>query len=264
MLLFPPLHEALWFGQLSVFLALAFSVLIFAVERKMDRTVGVMLFLFTIKPQLFYLPGFVLILWLLAHRRLKVLSGFAAAAAVSISITGYFSPAAISAWFSGAPRPFHNMACTLVTPFRVLVARATGVIPDWPILVVPAVALLITVLWLRRKTPWVPSPDLLNFLLALSLFTAPYGWFFDFTTLLSAQVILLHRILSDRIGSARRFRLLVLILGLHVAATGPSLLTETPQHYFFWYPAAFMVIWKLAMNRLPSSGINRVDQETAL
>ncbi len=244
-LLSPAVHEAVWFGQLSVFLALVWAGTLYSILREKEWVSGIFLFFCTIKLHLFYLPAVFIVMWMMKKRKWKTAGGFAVSGMVSIAIVWVLSPAALLSWLHSPPRPMHNMASTLVTPVRLIMAHWQGYVPSWPVAAVPMIAVFSLIYWSWRNKRWTVTFSRLTAILAISLFTAPYGWFFDFAALFAAQIVLMHQIFDSQFPPRARLQILALSVSVLLASTLPAVFGATGQHLYFWYPPAFLGIWLL-------------------
>lgn len=253
LVLFPPLWEVIWLGQMNALLALIFAAFLLSLKREKYFGAGVAAFLFTIKAPLFYLLTVPVALGVIRKKLYGFVCGFLTAGIALAGLSFLISPDALTLWLTVAHRPVNKMASTLVTPVRVFIMNITGAIPVWPMWAVPLAASAVLVVVLLRRQSDLLSPRILIPTMALSLFTAPYGWFFDAATLLCGQLLIFFTLFDSSTSKKRRYLVLSLFLGLHLLSNVPTILWGAPQHYFFWYPLAFLGLWKLAGGEVRAS-----------
>jgi hypothetical protein len=239
---FAPVWMTIMLGQMSLFLA-AFSLaaVVAYVERK-DITAGMCLVLISVKPHPVYLILLALGLCIIVKKRWKVLMSFSGGLSLVIAVTYLISPNSLSQWVGMEFSPLQYRTSSVVTLIRLGVSTISGRVYDWrPVLALPLIAsivLLPIVLRNRRDFDWrryfFPVA-------AMSLFTAPYAWLFDYALLLSIQVALLS--LMSRKTHGRDYYKIVLSL-----CCGQVLLLvlqywKNKPEYFFWFPLYMLVIY---------------------
>ena len=122
-------------------------------------------------------------------RRWKVVAWFSLGFGMLLVATWGMFPEALAQWVGafGKP-PTYWIVGTLVGITRELMHAVTGEVYNWPMTVIPGIWAAGFLGWLALKRP---EPDMLRLLppvLALSLFSSPYGWLFDQSQLIIIQV----------------------------------------------------------------------------
>jgi hypothetical protein len=226
------------FGQISALVAVGAYGSWWCLKERRDIGCGAFLVLASLKPHLSYLLLFALGLELLRQRRLRALLSALVTTGVLTAIAVAINPQIVTHWIT-ARLPLEFLPSSGITPLRFLLAR-DGILPQWPIVVVPAAMLAATtVLLLRKKLNLNSLPTVVS-LLALSLFTSPYGWPFDQVLLVGGQVALVTHSLQAP-PRERRVAISLLVL-LQLAAL-------LQRHFsvalddFAWFPFAFLLLF---------------------
>lgn len=239
--LFAPTLQIIGYGQISLIVVCA-SVCSFALARK-NRwfTSGALLFMSAIKPHL--LLG-VYLLWGLSVIKKRVISGiagFTAAAAVLSFLAAHQSPGIFESWLMRAEGTMSYRTPTLVYLGRLASRHFLAQDPLWLAAVVPIITLSVfaAAAWRFKLSMNALIP--LSF--AASALAAPYGWFFDFTTLLVLPLSLACS--AETLWHANRRKAIavyMMIIGAQIliSASGSYL----PNHeQFFWVPPMMLLVW---------------------
>jgi hypothetical protein len=231
---FTPAIVCLISGQLSIFLLLGI-VLFLALLKKRPALAGAALLPCMLKPHLFLVFGFVLLVWIIARRAWRVLFGFFAALAVSCAIPMLFDAHVWQQYFS-MMNGTHIMQVFIPTfgmALRFLIDRnAVG------LQFLPAVLGCAWGFWYfkrnRKKWDWMHHGLLL---LLVSDVCAPYGYFTD-------ECILLPFILAGLYHSTKMQRSILVLAAINLAALievfsevniiSPWYLWTAPA-WFTWY-----------------------------
>ena len=259
--LFFPLYENIFWGQISLLLAFIISSWLWAMHTKRYVLAGVLFSLLSIKPHLFHLLGVLFFFW---SDRKNAMRFFLAAVAsvVALVFASYMlSPVACSHWVSGIDGTrnaggvvsvYQWFTATFPAYLRYLLWNGQGTPPTWPMWFVPMSSWLLLGAYLFiRKQPIDWKRDA-AWVLGLSLFTSPYGWYYDQSTLLFAWVALsglvfnapLRNIFRDpnwRV-STKFWAPIVMIVTL-LALWGMSIREGGAQHYYVWLPPLISILW---------------------
>ena len=250
-ILFFPVLNALYYGQLSVLLATSVALFLFFQQRGAFFLAGMSLLPLSAKPHLLFLfvvPGIQWLFQLPREQALRFLAGALGSFLAVVLFTCAFSPTAISDWiaaltlYSSAPpiegsTPFPLWQTTTLATWVRIALTSEGA-PSWPLKLVPAASLIVTILYFsisRRHVVWkeVTPP-----LLCLTLLTSNYGWAYDQSVLVVTQMA----IVCGALGLKRRAqRIGVLSLAFGIQALAISL-SSLPQHYFVWLPIVLLLL----------------------
>ncbi len=231
---FAPAIVCLISGQLSIFLLLGI-VFFLSLLKKRPALAGATLLPCMLKPHLFLVFAFVLLLWIVARKAWRVLSGFIAALAVSCAIPLLFDAHVWQQYFSmmTSIRIMHVFIPTFGMVLRFIIDRnAVG------LQFLPAVLGCVWGAWYfrahRGDWDWMRHGPLL---LLVSDVCAPYGYFTD-------ECILLPFILAGLYHSTRLQRSILVLAAINVAALievfsdvniiSPWYLWSVPA-WFTWY-----------------------------
>jgi hypothetical protein len=250
--LFQPIMSNLYLGQVGMLYALSTAGFLLAVSRQRDITAGFMLVLATIKPHLVYLVLPLLVYWMALRKRWRVLVGFVLGFVALVALTQTLYPGSIRHWvvtMSTRP-PMHWVVGTLVGVTRLLFQPTGSPVPAWPISVIPGLMLVLFCGWLAWRRPEPDLRRLLPGVLALSLFTAPYGWSFDQCQLLLIQVGLVALAGRDDVPQSVRRSVWTALASVQVAWTVEQALGFNQLHHYFWSALALFVVWEYGMRKL--------------
>ncbi len=254
---FVPVWDTIQLGQLSLLISTAFLALVWALNRKLDVLAGLLLALLSIKPQTLYLVLLGIVFLLLDKRRWLVLCTAFLAWTVMLLLTALMLPVALVTWSPLQGSPTHWKSVTLVTVIRELATKISGATPAWPVLVVPLVTAIITLVWLFRKRPAVLDyRGPLIPILCASLITAPYGWIADQCTLAAAQIALVTLAIFNNNSSFVFRRLLLLVAALQLI-TFLLRYAISSEQYFLWFPFAILALWWHGMHLIERGKITR-------
>lgn len=231
---FPPSLICVAMGQFGLFLLLGL-VLFLRLEPTRPFFAGAALWFCSLKPHLFLPFAVVLLLFILVHRRYRIVLGALAALALSAAVTTAFDPHAWTqylAWARASHVPAESMPCLGVL-LRDLISPAA----TW-LTFLPAIAgCLWAAVWFwprRRSWNWTRHADLL---VLVSLLVAPYCWISDQCLAIPALIAAARRSSSPSVLAL----LGLLCLGIEAQ------LFFAPKFSSFWYfwPAPAWLLWYL-------------------
>lgn len=255
-----PIAENLVLGQLAIFLTTVLVVVLHCRAHQRYLLAGLSAALLTIKPHLFFLLVVpVAISLVYAPRRVVIRSsgGFFLGCLLLLGATLSIAPDSITWWieaFTSAPRGPGAVStaewktATLVTVLRDLLADPNGAAPHWPIVVLPIVALIGTVVLVLRSPLPLSWSHLTPPLLCLSLLLGPYGWLYDQTLLVVCQGDIVSRWWWNR----RDPRLIIGLCGLvciELVALYLGTVTDAALDDFMWLPLAMLTAWGITAPR---------------
>jgi hypothetical protein len=244
MIFFPTLNS-LYFGQLGILLAASVALFLFCQQRGALFAAGLFLVPLSVKPHLFLLlvpPGLKWLAGLPRPQAYRFLGGACGGLALLIGCTTVISPSSIPNWLSAiqfdsrqpsvagaVPLAFWQTA-NISTWLRILCA--SDHVPEWPLRVVPLVALALTTGWFIMSKKPIVWRDIAPPLLCLALITSNYGWVYDQSVLVVLQMAIICGALEL---PSRTLRLATIALAF-AAQILAIYLSDSPQHHFVWLP----------------------------
>lgn len=253
-IIFFPVLNSLYFGQLGALLATSVALFLFFQQRGSFFLAGLSLLPLSVKPHLFFLlvvPGVKWLIELPRAHAARFMCGALGGFATLIAVTCSFAPHVVYDWiaamrgsnvssFAEGTIPFPLWRTTTLTTW-IRIAFTSNEIPSWPLKVVPAVALIATIVYFLRAKGPVIWKDVAPPLLCLSLVLSSYGWVYDQSVLIVPQAAIVCGALSLQ-RRAARIALLSLAFGLQIVAI---YLSDMPQHYFVWLPIAILLLLRV-------------------
>jgi hypothetical protein len=118
------------------------------------------------------------------------------------------------------------------------------------LLILPSVIIWVLFIYLRVRTKLI-SDNILNlaWIIPLSILSAPYGWFYDYSLCL-VSIFLTFKVASI----ANRLTLVVsLTLAYNILVGCYYLYAARMQHQMWWYPVGCLVIYLIATSQYPTS-----------
>jgi hypothetical protein len=231
---FPPALVCVVMGQTSLFLLLGL-VLFLRLERSHPFWAGSALWFCTLKPHLFVPFGIVLLLWIVAGRKYRIVAGTAAALAVSCAVTAWIDPSAGSQYLhwahtSGISNEF--LPC-LGVALRNLINPNT----KWLAFVPCLLGSLWALYYFRQHRDhwdWMEHGSLL---MLVSILVAPYAWFYDQSLALPALLLGVSR---------TRSRALLATLGaIYIVIEFLPLISPAPETALYLWTAPAWLVWAL-------------------
>lgn len=250
-MIFFPVLNSLYFGQLGILLAASVALFLFYQQRGAFFAAGLSLLPLSAKPYLFLLlvpPGVRWLMQLPRPQAFRFLAGVGGGFAVLLGCTTMISPSSIPNWLSVIriepsqqhvtgviPLAFWQTA-NITTWLRILCT--SDYVPEWPLRVGPIASLVLTTVWFVFSKKPIVWRDIAPPLLCLSLITSNYGWVHDQSILLVSQMEIVSAALT-----LPRSALRPTIIG--VAFAGQILaiyLSERPAYHFVWLPLFILVL----------------------
>ncbi len=255
---FFPWWEALVWGQISILLLLGIAGTYWAWERGHDAWAGVFLALLTLKPHLFYLV-FVFLGWLIIRDGRYRIIWYAGIAwcALAFGVVA-MRPSLLLEWLQVIVHRDEGLAAVdvlewksanLPTLLRSAAQALTGSVPFWPMVWVPLIATLGLMVWLAKSAQRLSVQRHLVPILALSLFTSPYGWKFDHSALMIGQVLLIGAVVNGRGSPAGRRATVIGLIFVQVVGVAQAFTAYESQFYYLWVPAAMILVWVYATSQ---------------
>lgn len=255
---FPPCWEAISWGQTSILLTFAVSAFLYCANQKRDFLGGIFLALLSLKPHLFIVLVPAVAFWVFYSKRWAVLGGFISSLLILVGSTAVLSDSfghwissflavsndkadLVAQWYSASLADAGRYLIMAVAGWQFLWLRASltllGVISVFLYCLKPARCHSIT----RTLPPF----------LALSLLLAPYGWYYDQSTLLLIPLVIICFAFSRSIhASGKRRQILLVLAVVYMVIISFTVTIGHSQHHFFWVPFLFFLLWLWAMRNL--------------
>ena len=181
--LFLPLYLPLLFGQVSLIFTAALYGALVLIRTGFPLIAGTSLGIACMKPHLWYLLPFWLVLTLPIRTILKLGIGAALSIGSMLFACLYLNPSILENYFRSESNPLSWLGASGVTFLRLWFSSPTDPFPIWPVWCAFALGLM-GVAWLRTKgTQEKLDARKISLLLTLSTMTTPYIWMFDFAIL---------------------------------------------------------------------------------
>lgn len=235
----------LYMGQIVVLELLAMILCLRFLTHTRDVWAGVALFFTTIKPHLAYFFVFLMLLWVLRHRRWGVLIGGAAASFIALALSWLVVPAWLEVYLGLMSQGAFLDYSTATVDGMARVLWGIGALRWAGVLLIP---LAFPFLRLVARYGW---PVTLGLALLLSLPLAPYGFGFDQLLLLPAILLLLKWLLARRLPRRRAWWVLVGLSAIYVLFFWQLTLPGLPYHALTWVPFAVGALYVIAWRRSP-------------
>ena len=246
---FPPALQCVVVGQTSLFLLLGL-VLFLRLHQKQPFLAGAALWFCTLKPHLFLPLGAVLLVWIVAGRRYRILAGAATAIALSCAVTLSIDPAAFSqylAWAHASGISSQPVPCLGVMLRRLIDPQA-----QWLVFVPAAIACAWALAWFwprRDRWDWLQQGSLL---MLVSIVAAPYCFLFD-------QGLAIPALLVAASGSRSRALLAALAVLYLLVEIGPWIQWGATATFYsgLWQAPAWLLWYSVARRSERSTQTHR-------
>ncbi len=230
-----PATVCLAIGQISPLVLLGAVAFIFFAGRKDLFAAGLCLFLGSLKPQLLYILWPALFVWALAalRRRWHVLAGLIAAIVLG-SVAALAADHAVFSQYVHLwlyEKDVAEVFPTVAGALRLAIGREQR----W-VQVLPAACALLWLFLYSRKMQQLNWTHTTPLLIAVSLATSPYGWYFD-------QVVLWPAILQVLVPPKRSVIAAYVVLNLLASWL---IVTHRTVYWFSWTAAAWLIFYMVA------------------
>jgi hypothetical protein len=242
---FGPVALCLHFGQFSIILAFAISGLWYSLLSKRYMWSGACLTLITLKPHCFFLLIPVILIWGLLNRKWSLFIGGLFSFGWALLATTILSPNATGYWLESLNdgQALTRVSTTLASWIRLWQFSLTGYLPHWPITVIPGISLCALFCWLIKIRCHVCWQKHFFPLVFLSFLLSPYGWSYDHSVFVVAQVLFYYQTTQlIRLGKPFLKSLLVPLSVQCFWFLQISFFTKD-LHYFTWLPLAYLIMW---------------------
>ncbi len=258
---FYPVWSCLSLGQMSLLLLAGTLLVLRGVLAGRLVPIAFGAVLLSLKPHLFFFLGVVLLSRLARHRWYAPVIAAVGGVTFAAALSEIIFPGLISNWIEalqnpgkGAVPPPAFAVTTLVGVIRGALKDSEGMIPVWPMKVVPLLPAVAFLVWQLRAKKMFPLERLWPGVLAFSYLFSPYGWTFDICLLLPAWVVSQSELLSRRrnlVGS------IVMMIGFGAQAAA-FILPYIPglvlfQVSYWWLPVFITLGWCYSELTKPST-----------
>ncbi len=228
-------------GQISALLVVSLLLGIYWLRHEKDYFAGAAFFLLTVKPQITYLVGLMIVIWIIRHRRWKVFLSAFFCGIISSSIVWLFFPGWIGAYLQILrENPFAGYyTSTLASMGKVLFG--TNLFTYTIFLSIPLPFLLQK--WLDQNK-WGSS---VNLVISAGVALSPYGFNFDQVLLIPVWVQCIEWYILHQLKGWRGY---LLYIGLPVTALFYLLqlfVSNIPYSYFFWIPIVILGFYLIGL-----------------
>ena len=239
---FAPAIACFLAGQMAAFVLLGLTLFLYF-HRRRPMLAGVALVLCALKPHLFLPFGTVLLVWAIARRAYRLLSGTAIALAISSAVPLIFDPSIY--WQYADMARTSGVKAAFIPTLSELLRFAIKPNAFW-LEFLPAVAGCLWAIWYfrRYRTEWDWNTHGL-LLMPVSFLVAPYAWFFDAIILLPSLLYAAYRSTPSA---------LAVLFGL-LAIAGVQLLhgTSALSAWYVWSGTAWLAWYVWTTQLGPSS-----------
>lgn len=243
-LLFLPVWFCLDMGQLTIFLLAALVACLFFLQTDRYIFAGICLSMLTIKPHIF-LPLFTaLTVWAFYQRKILFLSSTLLAFLAMVMIPVLWVPDIYTYWLNNSFVSTDYVTGTLAAMLRALILYLTGHLPIYPLFLLPVCGCLLAVYLVVKKINIFDCVDGIESILLLTIITAPYAWFYDYSLLVPLQWTLLAISFQGYIDMpTRRF----IIMGLLLVQILPLLTNFFSNNLGFYvvFPIGLATFWAI-------------------
>jgi len=240
-LTFGPTYLVLVQGQITPLMLLGLAGFLYCVERRQnDWLAGVFAALVSIKPQLFYLFWFALLLWVVNTRRWKILVSLCVVILGATVASAMFNPLLIPQYIEALS--LYPPVAWLTPTIGVILRLIFGESKYWLQYIPPAIGLIWFIwYWKHHHTNWIWS-QVMPVLLFVSLITAPHAWSYD-------QILLIAALIPAWIGLVQMGnnfqRVLLFALYAFINILYLVLHRFYMDEYFIWFAPALFLWWWL-------------------
>jgi len=241
------LHE----GQISGLVLVGLVVGLWCLQAGHDHWAGVALLLTTIKPHLTYFVLWLVLLWVIRHRRWKVAVGLLGSALACMLALWLIFPGWLPAYvrlLSGNTNVFFEILSATIGGLAYAL-WGTQVLRFAGVLLLPLTG---AVLSLANSEGWLTT---MNVALLLSVPLAPYGSNFDQVVLLPSIIQMIVWMWRGELARGWTWAVAAGLLLMNTALLRMFLLPALYGHWFAWLPLVlaglYMLAWK---QRRPAAG----------
>ena len=240
-IIFAPTISVLEKGQIAPLILLSIVGFIYFVEyRHNDLAAGAFLAFATTKPQIVYLLGLAVLIWVIQQRRWLILVGAGATTVLLTLLPMIFNPSIIEQYLS-AMQTYQTAEWATPTFGSYLRFFLFGTNAVWPqFLPVIFGIIWFAFFWRKHASTW-SWVERLPILLLVSILTAPYAWTYDYVILLPAIVQAAVWLLKGK-----KLWSTYLLVGIFVGISLLDLVLHMKQSdFWFIWLAPVILIWYL-------------------
>lgn len=244
---FIPAFSCIAFGQAGLFMSWIICLFLYLCKLEKFLFAGILLSCLSIKPHLFYLLAPLIAYWSFKEKNSRLILGILLGMFFLLISTATIAPSAFSFWtnaifdpsqIQGTQTILDWKVATLVGMIKTIINDIWFTVPKWPMWFVP---LTTAIIYLSYLLITKPAPSLHHDtppILALSIFTAPYGWFFDQSILLCLYAFLMLKALE-----MKSKKLIYTLFGLQLVLLIWRATPFNAQHHYFWFPLALLLVY---------------------
>jgi hypothetical protein len=248
-LLFTPTLLALMLGQITPFILLGVIGFLLFIEKPQYLWIaGGCAALITIKPQLLYLFWIVLLLWIFEQKKWSVLVGCFTTIIVSILITSFFNPDALSQYIQAF---FHHPPENLATPTIGFLLRIIfGYEKFWLQFLPLSFGIIWAIFyWRKKRSSWNWWKEI-NIVMFVSIITSSYTWNHDEIVLIPA----ITQATAVLVFSRNRWKpILVFLIFLSINYANLFIHQRLDESWMIWMSPTLLGLYLYACHEQPSS-----------
>ena len=251
-LFFVPAYDTFRLGQVSIFITFGIATFCYFWSRKSDAVAGMWLIFPACKVTAWYLLAPALAAAIVKERRWSTVLGFLLLLCFLLALGEAHHPGLARHWIEALAYSrahilkFRNP--TLPDLIQSAILSYTGVLAEWPLTVIPIATAVAVFIFGCRKKSRLAFPDFFPILI-LSVFTAPYSWFFDQAALVIVQVGLVAIAYAENVAKSTRRWLFISLALLQCLAFAFTFLPAHDQFYCWWFPVAIFGVLTLFASR---------------
>jgi hypothetical protein len=252
-LLFTPVYNGVYLGQISCFLLMGASLFYFGISRGNLLWVVAGAMILSVKPHIFVYAGIIVFWWMLLMNKWRDLFVLLISMMGMVLLTECLFPDSIPWWLGSfseetseiAPHPYQWVGPTFGGALRHYVSEVFFEFNYFFVLFMG----FLTVLILQKKKVKVDWVYCFPIFMAISVFLSPFGWFFDQTVLLPLYVLLNIFCIIHK-----RWLLFSFLVVFQLFSHGYAYFWASYHVEMFWFVPGLLFFWILAFrgSRMPA------------
>jgi hypothetical protein len=247
---FIPSYMVLMIGQLTVFVLFFLLVSLTLMRGGREFLAGLAFVPVSMKPHLISLVIIGVFAKVLIERKFQFIAGFLLGLAILVFATELMRPGIYAEWVQSASDAHNQINSTLVAFVRQEIQEHYAIVPLWPVIAIPLVAMIVTAMWIACMARSFCLEKSLPYLLCLSLLFAPHAWLYDYVLLVCLFIPLFDLCRRDSLLPKYRYGVggLLILLQVSIAVTA---IFDTNGSSYFWFPALVLLVWHLVVKMRP-------------
>ncbi len=227
-------------GQLGLLSAFGFTGCLYMIHRGKDRLAGCFFVLMTLKPHVVYLLMIAWVVWIFQNKKYRFLFSCIFCQLIVMGLTAWMFPTIYQNWLVVLKHATHHATSTLPSLLRAWVYGSEQFQDTVFLWAMPLGMIFSTLYYFRkRKIIWQKH---LPILLCLSVWTAPYGFSFDFSVLVILLIIIGAQASSISDGFEKRL-IYLRVAAMHTCSWGLWILLLPDQSGYAWIPPLTFWVW---------------------